>query len=286
MSEASSPVQPHGTEEWGADFFGTLNQMPPEPVAAIAQVLEAMRTEPVFQRARREMLQLLGVTAQAMVLDVGCGTGAALPNLIDLAGREVRVTGIDPTEAFLALARERAARLGAAGARYERGDARALPLASAEYDAAFCDKLLLHVGPPGAVLGEMVRVIRPGGRIGALEWHPYFVISTSSPDLEAKFNRIFRQAVYDYMASANLARYFQAAGLRDIQTRAYLASTESLDAHPFWRAFLIHQIPLFTHAGLISEQDGQAFITDIEDLNRRGVFRASCVVQIAVGTKP
>jgi ubiquinone/menaquinone biosynthesis C-methylase UbiE len=273
-------------QAWGSDFFGTLNQLPREAVDLIAHVLETMRTEPTFQGVRRSMLADLGISPNSSVLDAGCGTGAALPDLVALAGPGLRVVGVDPTEAFIYRARERAAALGCTAARYELGDIRDLPYPDEEFDAAFCDKVLLHVGPAESVLTELVRVTRRGGKIGATEWHPYFVISTSRPELAASLNNIFRQALYNYMASANLARYFQSAGLVEIRTHTQLAHTRTLDAHPFWRSFLIAQIPLFVHAGLISEDNGQALAADLEDLDRRGVLSASFIVQSAVGTRP
>jgi len=271
---------------WGSDFFGTLNTLPPEPVNLLARVLEAMRTEPAFHEARRAMLADLGVRAGARVLEAGCGTGAALPDLLDLADRQVEVTGIDPTEAFIELARQRAAELGCSTARYDVGDARALPYPEAAFGAAFCEKLLLHVGPAETVLAELVRAVEPDGRVGALEWLPVFAISTSRPEIAAALNDALRQAVYDFMVSANLARHFQAVGLVEIKTRAYLAYARRLDAHPFWRAFLIDQAPMFAHAGLISESQQHALVEDLERLDRQGVFTACCVVHTAVGTKP
>src|SRR4051794_14030929 len=71
---------------WGADFFGTLNELPSEPVDAIAQVLEAMRTEPAFQGARKSMLADLQVGPGGLVVDAGCGTGAALPDILEVVG--------------------------------------------------------------------------------------------------------------------------------------------------------------------------------------------------------
>ena len=38
--------------DWGSDFFGTLNEMPPEPVNGIGHILEAMSTLPAFRDAR------------------------------------------------------------------------------------------------------------------------------------------------------------------------------------------------------------------------------------------
>ena len=43
-------------DEWTADFFGSLNEVPAEPVAGIAQILEAMGTEPAFGRRVWESL--------------------------------------------------------------------------------------------------------------------------------------------------------------------------------------------------------------------------------------
>jgi ubiquinone/menaquinone biosynthesis C-methylase UbiE len=273
-------------DSWGTDFFGTLNTLPPQPVALIAEVLEAMRTEPTFQRARQEMLADLRLAPGATVLDGGCGTGAALPDLLAAAGPTLQVVGVDPTDAFVERARARAQQLGAAAARYETGDIRALPFPEASFDAAFCDKVLLHVGPAAAVLAELVRVTRPGGRIGAVEWCPMFVLSTSRPELAHALNDALRRAVYDFLVSANLARHFRAGGLAEVQTRVYLAQAASLEEHPFWRAFLIDQLPLFAHAGLLTEEQAQELAADLQALSGQGVFRASCVVAKAVGTKP
>jgi ubiquinone/menaquinone biosynthesis C-methylase UbiE len=282
-----STIQASPSEQrtWGSDFFGSLNTLPPEPVALIAQVLEAMRTQPAFQRARRTMLAGLRLSPGMHVLDAGAGTGAALPDLLEIAGSGIRVTGIDPTEAFVALARKRADELGC-DARYESGDVRALPYPDATFDAAFCDKVLLHVGPADAALAELVRVTRPGGWIGAVEWCPFFLLSTSEPELAASLNDALRRAVYDFMVGANLARHFQAAGLQNVETHVELAQARSLGDHPFWRAFLIDQLPLFVHAGLLPEGVGEALARDLEQLDRQGAFFASITVTAVVGSTP
>jgi len=73
--------------------------------------------------------------------------------------------------------------------------------------------------------------------------------------------------------------------LTDVRTEAFLAHTDNLDAHPFWRAFIVHQMPMFVHVGLIDEAVAQAFLADIESLNARRAFSASFIVQAAVGMK-
>jgi hypothetical protein len=114
---------------------------------------------------------------------------------------------------------------------------------------------------------------------------PFFVISSSQPAACDAFNGIFRKAVYDYFISCNLARHFHAAGLKNVRTEAFLAHTDNLDTHPFWRAFIVHQMPMFIQVDLIEEATAQILLADIEKLNAKGEFSASFIVQAAVGTK-
>jgi ubiquinone/menaquinone biosynthesis C-methylase UbiE len=281
----SSTGTPRSTSDWGSDFFGTLNEMPSEPVTGIGHVLEAMSTLPAFRDARHWLLRNLGIGHGSSVIEAGCGNAAALPDVLSTVGAKGRVVGIDPTKAFVETARTRAGQLGASNVQFEVGDIRAIPCRDGEFDAAYCDKVLIHAGPTKAALGELIRVTRGGGRVGAIEWLPFFVISSSHPAAVDAFNDIFRKAVYDYFISCNLARHFHAAGLNNVGTEAFLAHTDNLDSHPGWRAFIVGQMPMFTHAGLIEEATGLAFLADIDQLSAKGEFSASFIVQAAVGTK-
>jgi ubiquinone/menaquinone biosynthesis C-methylase UbiE len=205
---ATSPTGTTGnSSDWGSDFFGTLNELPFEPVIGISHILEAMSTLPAFRDARLWVLRNLGISQGSSVIEPGCGNAAALADILLTVGLKGRVVGIDPTKAFIEGARERAGQLGAPNAQFEVGDIRAIPSADGEFDAAFCDKVLIHAGPPKAALAEMVRVTRGGGRIGAIEWLPFFVFSASQQGALDAFNGIFRKAVYDYFISCNLARH-------------------------------------------------------------------------------
>jgi ubiquinone/menaquinone biosynthesis C-methylase UbiE len=57
-----------------------------------------------------------------------------------------------------------------AALRFEVGPAEALPYADGAFDAAFAARLLLHVADPLAVVREMARVVRPGGRVVLMDW--------------------------------------------------------------------------------------------------------------------
>ena len=103
----------------------------------------------------------------------------------------------------------------------------------------------------------------------------FFCCQRNRPDALEAFNAIFRKACYEYFVSLNLARHFHSAGLKDIRTQAFLAHTDNLDAHPFWCAFIVHQMPMFIHVELIGEATAQAFLADLEEINSKGDFSAN-----------
>jgi SAM-dependent methyltransferase len=114
------------------------------------------------------------------VLDVGCGVGGPARRLVDLVGCEV--VGIDVVEPVV-----RAAGRRGGGVRYVVATAEAIPLASASVDQTWMLGALAHAPDLGRALAELVRVLRPGGRLVATEafWetpdHPRFLQSAPLP---------------------------------------------------------------------------------------------------------
>ncbi|MEU1812779.1 class I SAM-dependent methyltransferase [Micromonospora aurantiaca (nom. illeg.)] len=100
-------------------------------------------------------------------VDLGCGTGRALPALRDAVGPDGTVIGIDHTPQMLAQAQTRA---DAANAILLLADARHLPLATGSVDAVFAAGLLNHLPSAPTGLQELARITRPGGRL--VLFHP------------------------------------------------------------------------------------------------------------------
>jgi ArsR family transcriptional regulator len=96
------------------------------------------------------------------IVDIGTGTGALLPLL---AATGARLTAVDASEAMLARARELCRREGLDGVRFERADIQELPFGDAVFDAAYGSMVLHHVPDPRRAIGEMVRVVKPGGLV-------------------------------------------------------------------------------------------------------------------------
>jgi demethylmenaquinone methyltransferase / 2-methoxy-6-polyprenyl-1,4-benzoquinol methylase len=97
------------------------------------------------------------------VLDVATGTGLVAAELLR---RGFRVTGVDQSPEMLGGARRRF------GDRVElvEASAESLPFADAAFDHLTVTYLLRYVDDPGATLGELARVVRPGGVVASLEF--------------------------------------------------------------------------------------------------------------------
>jgi SAM-dependent methyltransferase len=108
-----------------------------------------------------------GIRRGGVVIDVGCGTGRALPALRRAVGSHGAVIAADLTPAMLAKARPQAT---AARAALVLADARKLPFADASADALFAAGLINHLPDPEAGLGELARVTRPDGLL--ILFHP------------------------------------------------------------------------------------------------------------------
>ena len=140
-------------------------------VRNLAAQMEAIwpQEEPIFRRHP--------LPQAPRILDVGCGTGEIASRLAPLFP-SASYLGIDLEESHLEKARAKNAQLGDR-VRFQHGDAMYLPFGDAEFDFAVSRHLLQAIPDARRVLGEMVRVLKPGGRLhlisedyGMLWCHP------------------------------------------------------------------------------------------------------------------
>ena len=116
----------------------------------------------------------LGARAQGRILEVAIGTGLNLPHY----PADATVTGIELSPAMLAIAKQRAADLGR-DVDLHTGDAEALPFDVAAFDTVVCALSLCTIPDPATAIGEMRRVLVPGGRLLLLDhigstWPPIY----------------------------------------------------------------------------------------------------------------
>src|SRR5215468_6024675 len=118
------------------------------------------------RRAGSIFLDWLAAASDLKWIDVGCGNGAFTELLVERCAPTL-VNGIDPSEAQLDFARKR---LAARQAKFDLGDAMALPFPADEFDGAIMALVIFFVPDPAKGVAEMARVVRPGGIVAAYAW--------------------------------------------------------------------------------------------------------------------
>lgn len=134
------------------------------------------RTAEVLAPIAGLLVERLAIAPGEHVLDLGCGTG----NVALAAGaRGARVTAVDPARGLLDQAAERAAAAGV-DVTFHQADAGGLPLSDDSFDVALSSFAVIFAPDPGRAVAELVRVTRPGGRIGMTSWVPQGAVHDAS----------------------------------------------------------------------------------------------------------
>jgi ubiquinone/menaquinone biosynthesis C-methylase UbiE len=109
-----------------------------------------------------------GLKPGMRVLDLGCGIGGCSRYLT--AERQCRVTGLDLTPEFIAVARELTRRCGLGDAiRFHEGNALDLPFGDASFDHVWCHNVTMNIPDKKKLASEVARVLKPGGRFSCVE---------------------------------------------------------------------------------------------------------------------
>ena len=133
-------------------------------IAGVYDRMNSVMTAGMHHRWRRRAADLAGLASGDRALDVATGTGDLAMELAGRVGAGGEVVGQDFSEEMLKIARRKAPAL-----RFEAGNALALPYADGEFAAATVGFGARNFDDLAAGLAEMVRVVRPGGRVVVLE---------------------------------------------------------------------------------------------------------------------
>lgn len=121
-------------------------------------------------RAQDQLVASAALAPGERVLDVACGTGLVSFAAAQAVGPEGHVTGVDLSARMIDSAARRAQQRGIAHARFTRMDAERLEFPDASFDVALCSLGLMYLPDPEWAIGEMRRVLRPGGRLVLAVW--------------------------------------------------------------------------------------------------------------------
>jgi ubiquinone/menaquinone biosynthesis C-methylase UbiE len=183
-----------------------------------------------------QLVDFAGVESGDRVLDVGCGPGALTSVLVARLGAS-HVSAVDPSEPFVAAARERHP-----GVVVQRASAEELPFDDSTFDKALAQLVVHFMTDPVRGVAEMARVTRPGGVVAACVWDHAGEQTPLAPFWQTA-NEVDPGAVDESGLAGgrkgHLAELFTQAGLRDVKQTSLPVQVEHPSFDEWWEPFTL-----------------------------------------------
>lgn len=265
-------------------FLGNFANVDQADSAELVGRLDTMHALEFFRAYKAETFTLMRLAAGASAADIGCGTGEDARRIAEIVGETGRVVGFDISEAMLNEARSRH-NSSVPNLQFVQSAADALKAPSGSFDAVRADRVLTHVPDANAALREMIRVVKPGGRIVVSE--PDMPGSWVNNAHHATSTRIL-QAIAHSCASPFAARElyhgFRDAGLADVRLILRpVALTDPQAADNILRFGAAIQTMI--ENGKLDAEEARLWLADFEERRRTGRFLGGATIFIAVGVK-
>lgn len=252
---------------------------------SLGEQLEVLyRTRDVLRR-RRLIREALGARPGERILDVGCGPGFYVAELLEDVGAEGFIVGVDRSPQMLALAGSRTE--GHGNVELHEADAKSLPVADGSFDAAVSVQVLEYVPDIAAALAEVHRALRPGGR--AVLWDvDWATVSWHSRDA-ARMERVLRtwdEHLAHVSLPSTLAPLLRSAGFEDVHADAYAFATIELVPDAYGAAVfpLIEQYVAGREE--IGPDEAAAWAAEQRELAEAGEFYFACTQFRFTARKP
>jgi ubiquinone/menaquinone biosynthesis C-methylase UbiE len=185
------------------------------------------------------------------LLDVGCGPGTVT---IDLAGylSPGHVVGVDAAVGVVRQAEGRRSSTPVNNVTFAAGDTYALPFGDGTFDIAHAHQVLQHLSEPVAALGELRRILRPGGLLAVRDSdYGGFVWAPPEPLLD-RWLDLYHELTAHNRAEADAGRYLfgwvQAAGFRDIKPSSSTWTFADPESRAWWGNLWADRVQLSSFA--------------------------------------
>jgi demethylmenaquinone methyltransferase / 2-methoxy-6-polyprenyl-1,4-benzoquinol methylase len=194
-------------------------------------LLSHLMTEPVIRKA----IGALNLPPGSRGLDVGCGIGLHLPIMAEAVGEGGCVIGLDLSSDFLVRAEEIAKECGYSGrVTLKTGDVNVLPFDDNTFDWVWSANLVgYHPAlKPIMSMGELVRVVRPGGTVAIIYWSSQQLLC-GHPMLEARLNATtpgiapFTTGMSPDSHSQRGLGWFRVLGLMDVRAFTFVGDVRA-----------------------------------------------------------
>jgi ubiquinone/menaquinone biosynthesis C-methylase UbiE len=246
----------------------------------LIEVLDVAKRLAGFPAAKAQLLDRLLTERSSSALDVGCGYGADVVALAERLKQGGHATGVDLSEAMIREARRRTAGI-VPQVSFLMADALALPFEDNIFDICRTETVLQHLADPQRAVSEMVRVTRPGGRVGALELDQETMF-IDHPDVELldTLRDSIAGAMVQSAIGRQVPRLFVKAGLTNVHTAPHVIVG---DPRAF-RLQLAHHVAELCDHGAITGERASRWWSTIDAAAAAGHFTGGISAFVVSGT--
>ena len=241
-----------------------------------AKALEVIYGTRDVLRRRRLVQDAIAAAPGERILDVGCGPGFYVAELLERVGRDGHVSGIDSSPPMLAIAARRVD--GYENVELLEAPATALPFDSDSFDGAISVQVLEYVDDVALALREIHRVLRPGGRLVVwdVDWETVSMHSADPRRMKRVLEAWDRHLVHRSLP-ATLAGSLRDAGFTEVSLAGHSFSTGEFTPDAYG-ASLVGVVTNYL-AGLedFADEDAYAWADEQRALGERGEFYFACV---------
>ncbi|GAA2367215.1 hypothetical protein Cme02nite_29090 [Catellatospora methionotrophica] len=282
-----APLTPH---------YARVDQSPPQMQARLVAYLDRAAAHEAITGIRARACETLQIKPGHHVLDGGCGLGEEACSLALLVGVDGRVDGIDNSRSMLALAAQRYERWhqthpDAGTVRFRTGDLARLDYPAGVFDAVRCERTLQHLPQAETVIGELVRVTRPQGRICLVDTDWDSLVFDGMP-AEVLAPMLWRLRHHSVMCNPSMGR--------TLRNRLRRVGVYELECHPMTMCFTDpaeaqHVVPYFERdllLHIVGEEDGDTtamvdrWLDTVHEADAREDFLVALTVWVVAGTVP
>lgn len=254
------------------DPYQSADKQSDAVIGAIVERLEARGKDERFLDFIEDYLDEIRWDGVSLVVDLGCGTGVVARMVAERAGPGVRVVGVDLSEKLLDAARELSA-----DHRIEwcRSSADALPMDGGTADVVILHTLMSHLPDPAAVLAEVRRILKPGGR--AVIFDADYASTTFAADdwqrgMETD-RKLFGAVVTNLDVCRRMPALIMGAGLQLEGHRAHVIAEAGRG--DFWLSSVRGFEKLIPALAIMPAAEGQAWVAEMLAKHEAGTFFAA-----------
>lgn len=222
----------------------------------------------------------------AVVLDAGSGMGDVAVMLASLVGPEGRAVGIDRSAQLVERARARARDV--ANVDYQVGDLTSLPFDDATFDAAYSERVFIHLDDPNSAMRELHRVLRPGGRLVIVDPdHSRAAIDADDAELADLLTARLDQAMANFRSGRRLRSQAVLAGFVDVEVEAEVRIVTDRDEYQaLVPRPVASRVDGLVAEGIIDRERAEAFLADLDVRAAQGRFQVTVVSYVVAAAKP